>query len=474
MDYVISLTIDAVDRTDEILVDSIVKKDEINEKRDTLKFRLSDPTFTPEVGQEVILEINAVREFGGTILNIDKTIQDGTILVYDISCVDYTQQLDRKLVLDTYTALSPSEIAISIINEYTTGFTTTGVVACGVDVTTISFNRVTVAEALTKLASIVNYFWYVDYNKDLHFFPRYENPAPFTITDDNDNYIRNTLNIKKDLSQLRNRITVRGDEEEGDVRTESYIADGEKVMFSTANKFATLPTVVVNGTTSSVGLDYLTPDADADCFWSYEQKYIKFKDTTKPAVSQVVSFTGTPLFPVIVQATEPISVSVYGEYEIFKKDKTIKSRADALQYASAELTAYKDGVVEGQFSTNTQGLKSGQLITINSVIMGVDETFIIQSVETRVLAVSKIVCSVKLATYKTMGIIDFLQNLLKKQDERDPDPENLLSFYKFADSAGIADLLGSFTNSTTKLYVYADKTDPSDVEGIYNFSTFSD
>jgi len=445
---IIALTVNSVDRTEDILVDSILKNDIINQEKDSLKFRVlkyADEGFTPEINQEVELQIDAEVEFAGVIVEVKKSIQSSQIVQYDVVCLDYTYTLDRKLVLERYDDKTVAYIIDDILTTYATGFTDTNV-NCATEIKTMSFNRLTVSACIDKLAKTVGYSWYVDYDKDIHFFPKNQNAAPFTITDINGNYIQNTLSVKDDLSQLRNTIIIRGSEERASERTEEYVADGTQVQFNLANKYPEMPVVVVNGSTSSVGIDFLTAEDDADCFWSYAEKYVRFKATTMPASTEVVAITGEPLFPIIVKVLDGASVAEYGTYEFFKEDKSIKSREEAINYAQAQLTAYKDGVVEGGFTTDQSGLKSGQILLINSTLLGVNETFLIQSVEFRVVAEDKGEWRVSLATMRTMGILQVLQDLIAFREIREFDPDNLLELIQSSDEMSATDALLASTS----------------------------
>jgi len=471
----LALEINSVDRTDLIERESIKKSDYLNERVNTLRFRTlkyGSRGFTPEINQTVEMTIDAVKEFGGIITSVDKSIRDGGVIRYNVNCIDYTQLLNRRIVLERYEDKTVAEIITAVIDKYATDFTYTNV-NCDVLFDTMAFNRTTVSACLDKLARESGYSWYVDYNKDIHFFPRNENPAPFEITDTNGNYLQNTLEITDDLSQIRNTVFIRGAEERGVVRTEEYVADGEQTNLSLASKFAELPTVTVATVSKTVGVDYVHNEDDYECFWNFEQKYIRFKDATKPTNGQKVEITGIPLFPIIIRIFSPPSVAEYGTYEFFKEDKTIKSRQEALKYAQAQLEAYKDGVIEGGFATNQSGLRSGQLIRINSSLMGVDETFLIQRVSFSMISKEAGQWDVKLATLRTVGIIQVLQDLIRYREVREFDPDQLLTYIDILDSCGATDSIDAITTFDTGDYYWAD-VGIGQQEGFWNLATWGD
>lgn len=466
----LQLLVNNIDRTNDIVIDSLEKTDVLNSQKDELKFRIlyyNNNGFIPDIGQDVKLYIDNVLEFGGIITRIDQQIENG-ILINDVICNDYTVEFDRKLVLERYDNKTIKEIIQHFVGKYCDDFTANNV-DCDIEVATMVFNRLTPSACLDKLAKAVNYSWYIDYEKDVHFFSRNDNPAPFIIKDDNNTYIEGTLKISSDLSQLRNKVVIRGGEERGETRSETYIADGSQLEFPLAYKYAEMPDVKVDGVTKVVGVDFLTPEENADCFWNYQEKYIRFKDDTKPANGKSVVITGIPLFPIIVNVIDDKSIRQYGIYEFFKEDKSITSRAEALKYALAQLEAYKFGVIEGSFQTDKAGLRSGQILQIDSnLILGVED-FLIQKVKMNVLAKDKAVWNVSLATMRTMGIIQVLQDLIAFKEIREFDPDNLLSFYLFDDSMSVAD--GGILNKKTTSPPYKwgeDETNPL----VWSFGTW--
>ena len=256
----ISITIAGTDRTNDIVFDSIQKTDAVNEEKDTLSFsvdKYADRGFVPEVNQEVAMEIDGVKEFGGAITQVKKSLVDGRRVVFEVTCCDYTQFLARKLVLESYSNKTVNYIIADLISKYAEDFTVTNV-DCDITIKTMMFNRMSIPECLEKIAKETGYYWYVDYDKDIHFFAQEDNVAPFGITDDNGKSLRNSLKITDNLDQIRNSVTIRGSEERGTERTEIYVGTADQTIFALANKFAEEPAVEVDGTPVDVGVDYLT------------------------------------------------------------------------------------------------------------------------------------------------------------------------------------------------------------------------
>ena len=167
----------------------------------------------------------------------------------------------------------------------------------------------------------------------------------------------------------------------------------------------------------------------------------------------------------------PASINTYGIYEVFKEDKSIGSREEALTYALAELEAYKDGIIEGKFKTDTTGLRSGQIITIDSDLLGIDEAFLIQSVRFKLIAKDKGEWTVKLATMRTIGIIQILQDLIRFREIREFDPDNLLSLIQLDSTCKITALVSAPVATTTEDYVWHSGAEPNPI--IWNLFTWA-
>lgn len=460
----IILTIDGVDRTSLLDLDSVVKTDLINERADVLEFRIrktKDSDFVPESGKEVILTLNGERVFGGTLIRIRETTNAEKTVVYDIECSDYTFDLNRRLVTNRYTNQTAKEIVIDIINNHTDGFTTNNVLG-EIEFKTIAFDHLTVAQCLQKIAQTINYFWYVDYFKDVHFFKKNDELAPFGLTDGGGNHIYDSLSIDKDLSQIRNTVTVKGGESEGEQRTEEFTAEGdedERTYYRLAHKFSELPTVTVNDVEVTVGTEFLSNDEDFDAMWSFQEKYIRFTEGNIPVANDIVKVTGIPLLSILVRVRDDDSISQFGVFEFRKEDPGITSRDQAIDLGLAELEAYAQSISEGSFRTYVNGLRSGQVININSSIRGINENFLIQSVRFRFdNTKERLMYDVSIATLRTIGIIEVLQNLLLDKKITQGEDTVLLSLVNLDDEAEFSDNLpANQIKATSPPYFWVDE-----------------
>jgi hypothetical protein len=61
------------------------------------------------------------------------------------------------------------------------------------------------------MADSLNWYWYIDYDRYIHFFPQATNTAPFNISETSNNF--NNLRITYDSSRLINRQVIEGGDE---------------------------------------------------------------------------------------------------------------------------------------------------------------------------------------------------------------------------------------------------------------------
>lgn len=479
----ITVKINGTDRTSSIQR-GLTKTDERNQATDTLSFTVlwvKTGDYKPTIGDEEEMWDGVTKIYGGVITKIDLESPDENRVLYKVGAKDYTHTLDRQVFVEAFADTTVGDIIRSLQQKYAQSFTTTNV-SCTIPVDSIAFDNKTFSDALEQLAQLTNYSWYVDYDKDIHFFAVGTENAPYDLTRGDGNHITGSLKISEDITQLRNRVKIRGGEAEGNVVTEKpQVTEARDttngVIYDLRSKFSKMPTVKVNGVEQTVGVEFLSDEASFECFWSYQQKYIRFKDTTKPSGSDTIGITGKPLYPILVQVSESDSINEFGVYEFYKEDDSIKTREDAIRRAQAELEAYASQLYEGSFRTYRSGFRSGQKINVN--LLGVNEDFVIQSVRFKMLTPTLGEWHVRLATLRKITIIAFLQYLLEKSGrEIETSTEgSLLTFQQYADSISFSETFDSTPTVTNPPYYIAPANPANDIPGknysVVNESTIS-
>jgi hypothetical protein len=426
----LQLKVNGVDKSSFVDWTSIEKSEVLTKEPDLLKFRIrtyDSKTYAPVLNDEVVLLEGTTKLFGGIVIEV---IKETTALLGSttINCKDYTQTLDRKLVSKTYEGMTANAIIADIISTFTTGFTGTHVSAPTI-VQKIVFNYVPVSQALQKIAETLgDYDWYVDYDKDIHFFAEGAINAPFNLSDTSGNFLWDSLRYTVNIHQLRNHIIIRGGDVVGDIFENIQKADavqraffvGYKLTDFTAYKaLAGTPTTFV---TLAVGDDGTDDEASFDALYNPNKGLLRFRDSNKPALDDRVKVTGKPIFPLLAEKTDLASVSLYGEYQYLITDASIKSKASASQRCEAELKKWGAKINDAVFSTYVDGLRTGQTISINSVKRNINQTFRITRINSKLRnATNKWQHDVQILASEKVGMVDVLNKLLMK------DPTDQLS-----------------------------------------------
>jgi len=451
----LSVTINSVDITKSIdrrtlIIDDIITR-QVNRCSFTLRKYGSTHTVTPIVGQEVIILDNGTRIFAGVIVKYDVVSDDNSELLYNVTCNDFTRTLDRFLINDSFQNQTVNEIIDFILTDkglYDLGFTMNNVIG-DVEIESSVFRYEQFSDVLAQLADKIGYDWYIDYNKDIHFFPKNETAVSFDIEDTTGSYLTGSLVVRRDNSQVKNIVIVRGGEYLGNTFTAEVEANGTDFIYPLGYKYKDL-TVTLTGESLSVGLDYINDENDFDVLWNFQEKILRWKELDKPSDGADIRVGGRPFLPVIVKVRDQNSIDTIsaaegsnGEYEYVIIDKTINTRAGARERARAELDSYKATLVEAEFATYNSGLIAGQNIRLNSTLYGIDDTYVINKVVYRMRTEDTFQYKVSLISTRTFGIIDYLrETLLREKKQIVVNDDEVLDVIEAADeNMNVADIV---------------------------------
>lgn len=409
-----SILINSIDRTDEVINSTIVIEDVLNDKANTCSFKLIDRGGhgAPATDNEVTITLaSGTKIFGGVITSVILQKQPTGVVEYGITCSDYTYILDRFLAHRSYSAMTDAAIIYDLITRYCIGLgiTTTNVVS-GVTINSIKFNYIQLSQVLRKIATLTGRNWYIDYDKDIHYFPLVTNAAPFNITSSTTTY--SNLQISKDASQLKNRVYVRGGTKLSDPTTYSVKGDTAARQFPLPDKPHDV-TLQVNGVTKTLGIKNVDLDG-FDWYLNFQEKYVE-QDVSGSILTsgETLAVTYTYDIPILVAVEDTTSIYENGVKEFAIFDKSIDTTQAARDRASAELTDYANDIVEGSFLTYEPGFRSGQYININLAEYGINANYMVQKVVARSMGGGVYNYQVSIASSKTLGIIKFLIGLLE-------------------------------------------------------------
>lgn len=475
----LSITINGVNRTQDIDRSSFKIRQVLTRRQSSCSFNITQHagrTYVPTIGHEIIVLDGATRIFGGVIVSLESQPNAYGVIEHQIDCQDYSRILGRKLVPDVYQNMTVDAIIADLkTNYFPSGFTITQV-DCTTTINYISFNYKPLDKCIQELSELVGYDWYVDYNKDVYFKSPTSSSASFDVQDDDGSYVYNSLVIRKDNSQVRNRIVVRGGLYLGDTFTAELEANGVDFVFPLPYKFDEFR-ATLTGDPLSVGIDYINDPNSYDALYNFQEKILRFKQADTPTAGSVLVVSGRPNLPVIVKLASPAAIDTMsateggdGVYEHLIVDKSINSKEGARQRARQEILAYASTLSEGSFITWNSGLVVGQRIRINSTSRSVDEYFIVNQVETVEVNKDQLEYRVSLITTKTADLIDVLKKLLlqeTKNIEIDPD-EVVDQVFNFDDTGTFTDDLGTFsTHGPT--YTWGSSSN----QGNWDFATWS-
>lgn len=438
------LKINNIDRTDHVKWDTLVVTEVLSKEVDRLEFQImKTPAKTiPSVNDDVTLEENGTKIFGGVITERNQIIKGGLLIAFDIRCKDYSQYLDRKVVVRNYTNVTARSIVLELVSIYTSGFTTSNVAQTTPSVGSIKFNYEQVTRCLTQLADQIGWDWYVDPDKDIHFFDSENLSAPFELSDTGDKYEWNSLEINNTITQIKNSVYVRGGEYKKTIieanAQDIFVADGVQKVFPLSYKYDNI-TVKDNTTVNTVGTDQQSNPAMVDALYNFNEKFIKY--TNAPVSGHTIKVFGDAYIPIIAQVRDQISIATYGEYQAAVIDKSITSINEAQTRAQTELKKYAESVYEASFKTIQTGLKVGQRIRVYSQIRNIDKTFKINKITGKVRDSVSMEYTVYLIASGQVSFTDIMVDLLtgNKKNITIASNEVLQRLEIFAESADTSD-----------------------------------
>lgn len=355
----------------------------------------------PKAGQEaVFLAADGTREFGGIILQVEETEMEPTIMRYSCTCGDYTRWFDRHLVRATYESQPANQLIESIVASYvnTAGnsrtFTTQNVQAAP-ETPLMQFYYMPPSQALSQLAQMLGWGWFIDSYRDLHFYQSqtFTSPLPDNLLNADDLYDNPSLatsdlpnwvdlTIGEDVSQLKNRCFVIGVYiAQQQLFSETHLGDGVTTVFPMAYMAPadlTRITVTVNGTPYNIALDQVQGQPGGPCdagtaYVNFDQQTVRF--CSAPASAASIVFGYYPMGLSVPWREDP-AAQVFmasrdgtdGIYEYSRMDPSLSAELPTLAYERAQMTLnkYAYPYLTFSFTSFLQGWFPGQWFNFSS------------------------------------------------------------------------------------------------------------
>jgi hypothetical protein len=411
----IKLTIHGADLTDTLMNDSVTIKDEVN-SRNSFEFTLRDDSFMLDVrvGMVVNFTIRNTFLFSGTVDEIQSEIPADVAATkfLNVTCIDWNQLADRHLVTNRYKAMTLRDVVKAIVNTDSGDLGETlaseGVTATddniqeGPILDNVAFKYDTVADAFDELSNLSGFAWNIDYNRQLKFFDKLTNPAPYEIDSTTWVNIRN-VQLRQNREEYRNVQILKAGKGMTSDRTDEFVGDGKNRTFTLRMPIAEKPEVWLK-----IGAGVLTqvdptkvdiqPDDDLkkeEVEWFYR---LGDKDVIQNAAALYTPLAAADTLRVIYKGEYPLQLQARNDIEVaarkaieggtgiyceVEESENVDSDDMAVEKAERLLSKYSVCPSNLSYETDFEGFKSGQWLNVNLPEFGICGKFFIKNMSFR-------------------------------------------------------------------------------------------
>lgn len=347
----------------------------------------------PQIGDTVELHDSTGIIFGGTVTESEPIIS-GLLMTWQITCTDWGYLLDGTLVKKNYAMMDPHDIVLDIIANfaYGKGFTTNHVQKGNFLVPSIKFNYQQPTKALESLAKLIGWDWYVDPNKDIHFFlgdvegaVGDGGTAPISVDATSGEIEWNSLDVDLQITNMQNSVYVIGGNYTktltASTTPDTFLSDGTSQFFTLSYPYEKSGlTVTIDGVSQSIGTANQTDPTTVEVLYNDAQRWIQFT-AGAPGSGHTIKVYGKAKVPIIAHASDAASVAAYGERQHAVVDKKILSVPEAQARATAQILQFGHPVYDLKFRTTIAGCKIGQTMTVNLPSFGINKQLVIKRIE---------------------------------------------------------------------------------------------
>ena len=393
----------------------------------------------PAIGDIIKMYDSSGIIFGGTVTEVETTIE-GLMLTWAVTATDWSYLFDGTLVKKNYALMDPHDIVIDLVTNFCggKGFTTNHIQTGNFLVPSIKFNYMQPTKALESLAKLIGWDWYIDPNKDLHFFlGDVENAigeggvAPITIDGTSGQIEWNSLDVDLNLQNMKNSVFVIGGNYPKtftqSTTPDVYTTTAGQVIYTIAYPYdkgtIATPTIYVTlaGVAQTVGVDQQTDPATVQVLYNDKNRFIKF--TSDPGTGNALKVFGKAIIPIVAHASDVANIGTYGEYQAVIVDKKITTVPEAQARAQAEILQFGHPVYDVKVKTLTPGCAIGQAITVNLPAFGISKQLVIKRVEARVFAPganAKLEYQLECIGSDNVTFVDIMTTILQQEAAQNP------------------------------------------------------
>lgn len=384
----------------------------------------------PLVNNEVELLLDSSTIFKGSVVKVDQALSSKEIRKITIETQDFTFDANKgEPIAEIYKDKTVDYIISDILSNYPqlSSFTNNNV-NCPQTIDYLYLDHKRFSDVLKELSQRVGYDFYIDKDKDIHFFAPGSETSSIALAEDNQSFIKDTLKISTDGSKIINWILVEGGEyNASELSEENFTATGSETEFDLENKYANT-SVYVNSIEKTMGVYGLDEqDGTFDFLYDYNGRKLIVDGITLSS-GDIIRFTGNEKMPVLVQVDDTVSIAKYGILPKKIKRFELKTLESAKQYALAELSRYANEAFAGSFQTLQTTFRAGQQITATLPTLNIQTDFYIQSTTSKIHG-DTLKTSIKLALADQIDAISILAQLLNQQNTSS-SAEDVLRIYK--------------------------------------------
>ena len=367
---------------------------DVIDERTVARFTIVDPdgTLAPAKGQSVSIFDGATVLFDGYVDDPETELTEANPLKFHhLSCIDHHYLADKRLASVAYESQTVQHIVGDLHSRY---LEEEGVVLGTVDdgptVKLIVFPWIPVSEALSELAELAGYWWYIDADRTLEFRKRDAFDAPFTVGS-SDVLKQSPSKLRRAAPDYRNVQYIRGVRDRTDPQTETFVGDGEARTFTVGFRIAEQPTVTVNSSAQTVGIRGV--DEGRDWYWNKDARELTQDFSgTKLTGSDVLEVVYVGFFDSIIVSDNRDAITERetveggtGKVEHIAESRGLDSREAGFGLASAKLEKYGQIGRTFQFTTSKPGLLAGHLLPVEVPEYGLSAQMLVVRATTSVI-----------------------------------------------------------------------------------------
>ncbi len=408
------------------------------------------------------------------------------MLTWQITCTDWGYLFDGTLVKKNYAMMDPHDIVLDIVANFAPGkgFTTTHVQTANFLLPSIKFNYQPATKCLESLAKLIGWDWYIDANKDIHFFlgdvlsgAGEGGYAPIILDETSGEIEWNSIDINQNLQNMKNSVYVIGGSYSKTFNagntSDVYQTDGIAGVFALAYPYdISTITVTLAGVSQSVGTDQQTDPGTVQVLYNEKNRFIKFT-AGAPTSGQTVKIYGKAMIPIVAHASDAVGIATYGEFQDVIIDRKITTVTEAQQRAKAEIIQFGHAVYDVKFNTLVPGCRLGQVLAVNLPKFGLTNyPLLIKRVEAKVFvpgANAQLEYQVEAIGSDTVTFVDIMTTILQKEASQTLVDDSTVNENLEVNSETIATSEVVSATASTRPYMYG----PTSPQARYGFATYS-